>query len=197
MPVKEATFWYGTILFGTGLYFWVQGGDRMILGIILTLIGLAMSAYAIAAEHLPKLPKLRLWVALLVITWAALGYDYYDHYHARSSTFLRTDPNHLEHIDGRQFVNETVELDGKYFARCTFVNARLVFRGKADFFLLHNGFLGTVVFHSEDDASRFYASMILSLLKQGEVDRQYVNFTGEDLASPDIIFMKPSQPKAN
>lgn len=37
MPFKEATFWYRTLLFGTGLYFWVVGGDRMLIGIILTL----------------------------------------------------------------------------------------------------------------------------------------------------------------
>jgi hypothetical protein len=87
MPFKEATFWYGTILFTTGIYFWIEGGDRVTAGIILTVIGFIMSAYAVIAEHYPSLPKLRVWVALLLITWAALGYDYYDHYaHALPST---------------------------------------------------------------------------------------------------------------
>lgn len=49
----------------------------MTIGVILTVIGLAMSAYAVVAEHYP-LPKLRLWVTLLLVTWAALGYDIYD-----------------------------------------------------------------------------------------------------------------------
>jgi len=80
MPFKEATFWYGTILFTTGIYFWIVGGDRVTIGIILTVIGLVMSVYAVIAEHYPSLPKVPAWVALLLITWVALGYDAYDRY---------------------------------------------------------------------------------------------------------------------
>ena len=78
MPFKEATFWYGTILFTTGIYFWIQGGPSMTMSIILTVIGLAMSVYAVIAEHYP-IPKLRLWVGLSLLTWALLGYDVYGH----------------------------------------------------------------------------------------------------------------------
>lgn len=85
MPFKEATFWYGTLLFGTGLYFWTMGCDRMTAGVILTLVGLAMSAYAVVSHHSPTLPKLKLWVVPLVITWLALGYDIYDRHATTSS----------------------------------------------------------------------------------------------------------------
>jgi hypothetical protein len=78
MPFKEATFWYGTLLFGTGLYFWIEGGNRTTAGIILTVLGLVMSVYAVVADYQPKLPKLRLWVVLLLLTWSALAYDIYD-----------------------------------------------------------------------------------------------------------------------
>src|SRR6266487_4612987 len=88
MPFKEATFWYGTILFTTGIYFWIQGGTSMTVAIILTVIGLAMSIYAVVAEHY-ALPTLRLWVALLLLTWALLGYDIYDH---RATLTLRVAP---------------------------------------------------------------------------------------------------------
>jgi hypothetical protein len=88
MPFKEATFWYGTILFTTGIYFWIQGGTSMTVAITLTIIGLAMSAYAVVAEHY-ALPKLRLWVALLLLTWVALGYDIYSH---RTNLTLRIAP---------------------------------------------------------------------------------------------------------
>jgi hypothetical protein len=50
MPFKEATFWYGTILFTTGIYFWIQGGTSMTVAITLTVIGLVMSVYAVVAE---------------------------------------------------------------------------------------------------------------------------------------------------
>ena len=81
MPFKEATFWYGTILFTTGIYFWIVGGDPMTIGIVLTIVGLAMSVYSVLADKYSTLPRLRAWVALLLITYAALGFDIYDRYH--------------------------------------------------------------------------------------------------------------------
>jgi len=82
MPFREATFWYGTILFTTGIYFWIVGGDQLTAGIALTVVGLAMSVYAVVAEHYTSLPKLRVWVALLLLTWVALGYDIYGRHHS-------------------------------------------------------------------------------------------------------------------
>ena len=134
MPFREATFWYGTLLFGTGIYFWVEGGDRVIPGIILTLVGLAMSVYAVVSHHYPTLPKIRLWVALLLITWGALGYDLYDRHHPRygtdpQSVYAWDDNKPLERIYTQTFVNETVVLDGKEFINPTFDNVTLIFNG--------------------------------------------------------------------
>jgi hypothetical protein len=78
MPFKEATFWWGTILGGTGIYFWVQGGDRMTAGIILTVIGVLMSGYAVIAHHWSQLPRLPMWFAAMVLTLSAVGYDIAD-----------------------------------------------------------------------------------------------------------------------
>jgi hypothetical protein len=89
MPLKEATFWYGTILFTTGSYFWIQpGGTSITVAVMFTVIGLAMSVYAVIAEHYP-IPKLRLWVGLLLLTWAGLGYDAYVH---RAGLILKVTP---------------------------------------------------------------------------------------------------------
>ena len=60
----------------------------MTAAVALTFVGLAMSAYAVVAEHY-SLPKLRLWVALLLLTWVALGYDIYGH---RANLTLRVVP---------------------------------------------------------------------------------------------------------
>lgn len=135
MPFKEATFWYGTILSGTGIYFWAEGGARVTAGVILTVAGVLMSAYAVLAHHNPtKLPKLRLWVVALLITWMALGYDIYDRHHPHYgsdplSKYAWDDNKPLERIYSPVFTNETVVLDGKEFISPTFDNVTFVFNG--------------------------------------------------------------------
>lgn len=79
MPIKEATFWVGVTVFGTGLFGWMEGGDRVIYAIVLTLVGAFVLAYAVWSHHIPNLPKLKIWVPLLIVTWIAIGFDYYSH----------------------------------------------------------------------------------------------------------------------
>lgn len=82
MPLKEATFWWGTIVGGTGIYFWVEGGDRLIPGIVLTIVGVLMSLYAVVAHHYPnKFPRPRLWAIAFILSWAALSFDIYERNH--------------------------------------------------------------------------------------------------------------------
>jgi hypothetical protein len=81
MPFKEATFWWGTIVGGTGIYFWANGGDRVTIGIILTVVGVLMSAYAVAANHYTQLPKLQLWLTAFMVTGIVLTYDIYDRHY--------------------------------------------------------------------------------------------------------------------
>lgn len=78
MPIKEATFWFGITVFGTGLYGWMEGGDRVPFAIALTIGGFIATVYSVIVEHKPDLPKIPVWIGLLLVTWAAIGYDYYD-----------------------------------------------------------------------------------------------------------------------
>ncbi len=136
MPIKEATFWWGTIVGGTGIYFWVQGGDRMTAGIILTFFGVLMSAYAVFAHHYPAtLPRLKMWVFALVLTWAALGYDIYDRHHPFPWDEPEKYLNDLQLVRLKTFTNESVELDGKHFEHCHFVNVTFIYRGSKPFLM--------------------------------------------------------------
>jgi Tol biopolymer transport system component len=49
MPLKEALFWIGITVFGTGLFFVAEGGGRAPLAILLTAAGMAMVAYSVYA----------------------------------------------------------------------------------------------------------------------------------------------------
>ena len=73
MPLKEATFWWGTIVGGTGIYFWVEGGNRMTTGIILTVVGALMSAYAVAGTSLRATPEIKTLVNGLRANYAPFG----------------------------------------------------------------------------------------------------------------------------
>ena len=80
MPIKEALFWFGITVFGTGLFFVVEG-NNMPFAVALTVVGFAAIAYSVYAHYRLGAPKIPLWIGLLVITWGAIGYDVYDRHH--------------------------------------------------------------------------------------------------------------------
>src|ERR1700692_867799 len=114
MPFKEATFWWGTIVGGTGIYFWVQGGERMTAGIILTIVGLLMSAYAVISHYKPQLPKLSMWVAGMVLTLAVLGYDIYDRHQVDSIPEFDAPQNQVRAWFGVVIDKCNITVNGQY-----------------------------------------------------------------------------------
>jgi hypothetical protein len=78
MPFKEAAFWVGITIFGTGLFGVMEGGDRMPYAIALMIIGVLGTMYSVVSHYKPQMPKFPVWVILLLVTWVALGYDIYD-----------------------------------------------------------------------------------------------------------------------
>ena len=83
MPWKEATFWIGITVFGTGLYFLVDyfedRASKVILWMagVLCLIGATAVGYSIYAYYVPSIPKPPFWVGMLILTWALIGFDLY------------------------------------------------------------------------------------------------------------------------
>lgn len=77
MPFNEALFWFGITGFGTGLYFWVEGTVKRLHSISLTVIGALACAYSVYRHYHPEFPVIRVWVILLMLTWALLGYSIY------------------------------------------------------------------------------------------------------------------------
>jgi hypothetical protein len=77
MPINEALFWFGLTAFGTGLYFLFEATVKRLYSIGVTVIGFLACAYAEYRHYHPQFPAIRLWVILLVLTWALLGYNIY------------------------------------------------------------------------------------------------------------------------
>jgi hypothetical protein len=154
MPIKEAAFWFGITVFGTGLFGVMEGGNRLPYAIALLVIGLLVSVYSIVAHYRPQMPKIPIWLGLLLITWVAIGYDYYDRIHhpkivERTVTVMEPyrfkwlgDNPQNNHVVGRRFVNERVLVDDTSFADCTFQNVTFVYNGTGTFSLSHNDIHG-------------------------------------------------------
>jgi hypothetical protein len=77
MPFNDALFWFGLTGFGTGLYFLFERNVKWRHSIGVTLIGLLACVYAEYRYYHPAIPAIPLWVILLVLTWALLGYAVY------------------------------------------------------------------------------------------------------------------------
>ena len=79
MPFNEALFWFGLTAFGAGIYFifLLEPAVRRPYSVGMTVIGALACAYSVYRYHYPDsgLPAIHLWVILLVLTWALLGYD--------------------------------------------------------------------------------------------------------------------------
>src|ERR1035441_287504 len=74
MPFNEALFWFGLTAFGTGLYYIFEKTVKLPYSIGVTVIGLVACAYAEYRHYHLESPEVRLWVPLLVLTWAFLAY---------------------------------------------------------------------------------------------------------------------------
>jgi|SRR5580704_1991221 hypothetical protein len=77
MPFNEALFWFGITAFGTGLYFLIEATVKRRYSIGVTVIGLLACIYSVYCHYNPEGPSIRLWVILLVLTWAFLCYAIY------------------------------------------------------------------------------------------------------------------------
>jgi hypothetical protein len=158
MPFKEATFWFGITVFGTGLFGWMEGGSRMGYAIALAVIGLLITVYSVVAHHQPNMPKLPVWIGLLFITWGALGYDFYDRHHSPFSSDLN-----LQRVHDRTFENEEVPLDGFDYEYCTFKHVTLKYNGTAPFSMGNNTFSGPPTVKTDNPAVQFAWAIDIAL----------------------------------
>jgi hypothetical protein len=85
MPWKEATFWIGLTVFGTGLYFIIEPyvSERMSkrtfwLALVVCLSGASAVAYSMYAYYVPTVPTPPVWLYLLILTWGLIGWDVYE-----------------------------------------------------------------------------------------------------------------------
>jgi hypothetical protein len=83
-----------------------------------------------------RTPKLTIMTVLLVLTWAAVGFDYYDRHHSEATQFVagyvgKEPPKH-------EWRNEEVPLDGFKYDDCVMENVTFVYDGLTPIQITHN-----------------------------------------------------------
>ncbi len=84
----------------------------------------------------PTRKPLLMMAALTLLTWSAVGYDYYDRHHdidEGAGAWWTYGSSHYQDIWNQHFENQTVNLDGKFFHNCTFKNVTFDYEGTAPF----------------------------------------------------------------
>jgi hypothetical protein len=194
MPFKEALFWVGLTVLGTGLFFIVEGGSQqMPLAIAFTVVGVAAVAYSVYAHDNPD-KKLRppVWMALLLCTWLLVGYDIYDRntsdaYHWK----MRQDQERA--VYGKSYRNESVQIDGKKFDHCNFENVTFIYAGVAPTDLVECHFTGTTYLKTSSDALKGYMVLQEQLRKMAAVQTGSFFVAGVD-ANGNMVPIPPPIP---
>ena len=80
MTWQDATFWVGLTVLGTGLYFVVERASRRVRSAawLVVVVGIVAMSYSIFAHSQQSLPKPPIWLYLVILTWALIGFDYYN-----------------------------------------------------------------------------------------------------------------------
>src|SRR5438552_14272478 len=155
MPFREALFWVGITVFGTGLYLATERGNQsMLLAIAMIVIGLGFSAYAVIRHHYPdrNLPPIRPLIILLFILLSAVGYDIYMRWHPIEKIVEKPVPYEFawtgdhaptKQVKDRAFVRERVRLDDTEYWNCTFEEVTFVYNGIAPYRIHHYQIIGS------------------------------------------------------
>ena len=81
-----------------------------------------------------KRPTIFVMAVLMIFTWAAVGFDYYDRHKATVGMQISAyDWDHyaLKQVWSQSFSNQTVMLDGYEYTNCSFDNVTFEYEGRA------------------------------------------------------------------
>ena len=104
--------------------------------------------------------------------------------------FKRIPHDQRQLVEGKQFVNETIEIDGKLFHQCDFWNTKLLYHGRAGTSFEYTRFHGTIVLITDNPPSQAMMQLVVGLLSMGNLtDAQRVGFDDKG----NLILVGPPQ----
>ena len=99
----------------------------------------------------------------------------------------------MQMVYGKTFSNQSIDLDGKIFDRCTVNSVTFVFHGKKEFGLVNSTLNERIIFHTDSPEAEKYASVIVMTLRGSRLaDASQFGFTnGDDVG----MFISNPQPE--
>lgn len=150
----------------------IVGAVQAIGAVIGILIYFGMIPSSFHAGSAPtRSPVVWLLFALLATSIATLGVGVYRLRYTQPPFDSETP---LTIVAGKTFRNERVELDGKEFRNCTFMNVKLVYNGRARAALIRNEFVNPPVLTSDNPAIDVAASLIIGVQEMGGAPVKFV-----------------------
>ncbi len=88
----------------------------------------------------------------------------------------------MDQVNDKQFVNESIEIDGKNFVGCTFVGVRLIYHGRKEFRIADSKFEGPIVIQTDSKEGYAVLSFVINFLRDVKmVNPSEVGFKNETL----------------
>jgi hypothetical protein len=130
-------------------------------------------------------PYKKYWpMAVMVLIMIGNWIPYYLIKYQTTPTWQHVPEDQLEKIENKEFINQTIDIDGKLFRNCKFVNARLVIHGKKNSSMVANHFDGPLVLTTDNPSALSGAAFVVDFLTDSQmIDGQVIGFdsTGNDI----------------
>jgi hypothetical protein len=138
--------WFVGLFSGLDPFFLWVGSSVIVMAVVWTTVGIRKwfeRPVASASDPASPLP-----------TAAATTYDY-----------RKFQSNQMETISRHTYFNESVEVDGKIFDRCSFTNVTFTYHGTATFSFNGASFAGNIIAQTDNAAAKAYLSLVHAIRK--------------------------------
>lgn len=132
-------------------------------------------------------PKFLRWIIVLGVLSSFASF-----YFNRTPQFKRLPQDELVLVEGKTFVNEVIDVDGKLFDHCQFVNIRFNVAGKHNTAFTNDNFYGTIVLHTDSSAAAAFVDGIAAFgLFNGSSSGQIRWVVDENERGGSLIYTPP------
>jgi hypothetical protein len=112
--------------------------------------------------------KLSIGIFILLVSWSMTGVAFYRSY---SPNYEVWQSPKQETVYAQTYLNQTVEVDGKVFDHCHFMNTKLLFHGRGPASFVQSDFSGVTYVGSDNIAIRNFEAMNTAIGKAPGTNR--------------------------
>lgn len=131
------------------------------------------------------------WLVATIIVMC--GFSSWSMFYPQGKSLKVLSEDKLERVTNQQFVSETIDVDGKDFEHCTFLNVRLRLQGKSSFKLAYSKFLGSITLTFGTNSVEQGAAMATIILNEAHmVTNGSIGLVNQNEKGEDVFIFLPS-----